>query len=287
MNSPYLQSPTSSHWWSRSRSSSKLTKEKPPEASTPSRTYSPLQADILVPDQPPKQSSMFGNFTSVIRLKPKKNVHAIAIQEPPKAPSPLIIPPSKSSEPYGPLTSRPYSKAVSAVTVTDDDSIEPKTPLDLHLTYQKSLVDSDPFAATNGVIFSSKEPQPFDQLFVAPDSHVIHGTPTSPVLPQRTHRRPRTTNSNASRERLMSDATVPTHRPTVTVRWVMFTSSPQFSDRPLTFTSQNTIGFARRTIQSTDAKSVYERCFRSESVHLEPRLRYDACNPRPIKEQSF
>lgn len=218
MNSPYLHSPTPSHWWSRSKSSSKLTKDKPTDPSTLSRTYSALQADSLVLDHPPKQSSMFGNFTSVIRLKPKKNVHPVAIQEPPKAPSPLIIPPSNPSEPYGPLTSRHYSKAVSAVTVTTEDSLELRTPLDVNSTYQKSLVDSDPFAAAAGVIFSSQEPMPFDQLFVVPDSHVIKDSPTSPALPRTTHKRPYIANSHVSRERLASETTASTHRPAVNIR---------------------------------------------------------------------
>jgi hypothetical protein len=95
-----------------------------------------------------------------------------AIQEPPKAPTPLIIPPSNSVEPYGPLTSRPYSKAVSAVTITDEDSIEPKTFSDLNSSYQKPLVDADPFAATTGVVFSSpKEPQDLDRLFMSSLMH--------------------------------------------------------------------------------------------------------------------
>ncbi|KAF9786195.1 hypothetical protein BJ322DRAFT_774608 [Thelephora terrestris] len=287
MNSPYLQSPTSSHWWSRSRSSSKLAKEKPSEVSTPSRTYTPLQADILVPDQPPKQSSMFGNFTSVIRLKPKKNVHNIAIQDPPKAPSPLIIPPSNSSEPYGPLTSRPYSKAVSAVTVTDDDSIEPKTPLDLHLTYQKSLVGSDPFAATTGVIFSSKEPQSFDQLFVAPDSHVINSTPASPVSPQRTHRRHRTTNPNASRERLVSEATAPTHRPIVTVRTQPDVLTARFNPRTLKV-SMNDVPTPSPATSSPDSATMPATNGRSKSrasdgprPHTRPRGMTDNTGIRP------
>lgn len=218
MNSPYLHSPTTSHWWSRSKSSSKLTKDKPTDPSTLSRTHSPLQANPLVPDQPPRQSSMFGNFTSVIRLKPKKNVHPVVIQEPPKAPAPLIIPPSNSSEPYGPLTSRPYSKAVSAVTVTTEDSFELRTPLDVNSTYQKSFVDSDPFAAAAGVIFSPQDPLPFDQLFVVPDSHVIKDAPTSPALPRATHKRPHTANSYVSRERLASEATASTRRAAVTIR---------------------------------------------------------------------
>jgi hypothetical protein len=218
MNSPYLHSPTSGHWWSRSRSSSKLTKEKPSETSTLSRTYSTLQADA-VPDTSPKPSSMFGNFTSVIRLKPKKNVHTIAIQEPPKAPAPLIIPPPNSSEPYGPLTSRPYSKAVSAVTLTDEDSIEPKAPLDLNFTYQRqSLVDFDPFAATTGVTFSPREPQHLDQLFIPPDSHVTKGVPTSSVSPQSAYRRHHTANPHVSRERLVSEMAAPTRGPAATAR---------------------------------------------------------------------
>jgi hypothetical protein len=224
MNSPYVHAPTSSHWWSRSKSSSKLTKEKPPEASTISRSYSASGA--LVPDQPPKQTSMFGNFTSVIRLKPKKNVHPVAIQDPPRTPAPLIIPPPNSSEPYGPLTSRPYSKAVSAVTVTDEGSIGPKTPSDSHLAYQKPLVDADPFAATTGVIFSSpKEPQHLDQLFAPFDPHVPKDVPPiSPVLPQTAYRRDRSANPHTVRERFVSESTVPAPRtrgPAVTVRWVL------------------------------------------------------------------
>lgn len=230
MNSPYLHSPTSGHWWSRSKSSSKLPKEKPPVASTLSRTYSALQVDPVL-DSPPKQSSMFGNFTSVIRLKPKKNGHAIAIQEPPKAPAPLIIPPPNSSEPYGPLTSRPYSKAVSAVTVTDVDFVEPRAPLDLNSACQKSFVDSDPFAATTGVFFSSKEPQRLDHLFIPPDSHVINGTPTSSISPQTAYRRHHTTNPHVSRERLLSEMTGPTRGPVAPVRCVLFTLS-QFPIAP-------------------------------------------------------
>ena len=240
MNSPYLHPPTSSHWWSRSKSSSKLTKEKPSEASTLSRTYSTSQAVL---DPPPKQSTMFGNFTSVIRLKPKKNVHAIAVQEPPKAHAPLIIPPpnSSSSEPYGPLTSRPYSKAVSAVTVTDGDSFEAKEPPDLNLTYQKAFIDSDPFAATGGVIFSSKEPQHLDRLFIPPDSHVINDAPTSSVSSQTAYRQHRTASPHVSRERLASERTATTRGPAVTVRSVLFTSS-QFSDRPhIRFTEHNKV----------------------------------------------
>ena len=220
MNPPYLPSPTSSHWWSRSKSSSKLTKEKLPEASAlSSRTFSPLQPDTLVVDHPPKQSSMFGNFTSVIRLKPKKIVNTVPVQEPPKAPPPpLIIPPSNSSEPYGPLTSRPYSKAISAVTATDDDSIAPKTPLDSNSTYQKPLVDSDLFAAAEEVL--SKQPQSLGQLFVAPDSHVPKDVLASPARPQKAQRRHRSANPSVPRERLMSEATMPPLKPAVTVRWV-------------------------------------------------------------------
>ena len=216
MNSPYLHSPTSSHWWSRSKSSPKLAKEKPSETSTLSRTYSTSRAGA-VSDPPPKQPSMFGNFTSVIRLKSKKNVRPVAFQEPSKAPAPLIIPPPNSSEPYGPLTSRPYSKAVSAVTVSDVDSLEPKAPPDLNLACQKPLVALDPFAATNGVIFSSKDPQHLERLFVPPDSHITNGVP-SPVPPQTTYRRNRTTNPHVSRERLMSEMTAPTRGPAATVR---------------------------------------------------------------------
>ena len=221
MNAPYFSSPTSSHWWSRSKSSSKSTKEKPPEPTTPSRTYSPLQADGIIPDQPHKPSSMFGHFTSAIRLKPKKSIHSVAIQEPTKAPSPFIIPPPNFVEPYGPLTSRPYSKAVSAVTVTDEDSIEPKTPSDLNLSYQKPLVGTDPFAATPGVLFSS--PQDFDRLFDLPDAHVTKDPLFSPVSPRTTHRRPHTANPQSIRERLASESTKPTPRPlaAVTVRWVI------------------------------------------------------------------
>lgn len=220
MNTPYYSSPTS--WWSRSKPSSKLTKERPLEGATLPRTYSPLQADGLITNQPAKQSSMFGNFTSAIRFKPKKSVHTIAIQEPPKVPSPLIIPPSNSVEPYGPLTSRPYSKAVSAVTITDEDSIGPKTPLDLRLSYQKSLMDADPFAATTRVVFSSpKESQDLEQLFVLPDAHVTKDPPVSPQIP---YRRPRT--PHLIRERLMSESTTPSPRPpanksAVTVQWVI------------------------------------------------------------------
>lgn len=267
MSSPYLHSPTPSHWWSRSKSSSKLTKDRPTDPSALSRTHSPLQADPLVLDQPPKQSSMFGNFASVIRLKPKKNVHPVAIQEPPKAPTPLIIPPSKSSEPYGPLTSRPYSKAVSAVTVTTEDSLELKTPLDVNSTYQKSLVDSDPFAATASVIFSPQEPLPLDQLFIAPDSHVIKDTPASPVLPRTTHKRPYTANSHISRERLASETTASTRRPTVTIRWVTFTSSSQISDH-LTFGSQNAVRCANHAAESANAEGVHERCSCTKSGYL-------------------
>jgi hypothetical protein len=226
MNSPSLHSPTANHWWSRSKSSSKLTKEKPPEAATVSHTYSAFQADALIPDQPPKQSSMFGNFTSVIRLKPKKNVHTIAVHEPPKAPAPFIIPPPNSSEPYGPLTSRPYSKAVSALTATDDGSIEPKTPLDLNSTYPRPLVDSDPFAAATGVTFSPKEPQRLEQLFFPPDLHVTKDLPPSPVPPQTAYRRPHTANPNVTRERLVSETTAPARGPTLITPWVTFTSSP-------------------------------------------------------------
>lgn len=220
MSTPYFHSPTSGHWWSRSKSSPKPAKEKSPEPTTPSRTYSPLQADVLIPDQPPKQSSMFGNFASAIRLRPRKSIHTVAIPEPPKCPSPFIIPPSNSVEPYGPLTSRPYSKAVSAITVTDDDSIEPKTPSDSNLSYQRPLVDPDLFASKTGVAFSS--PQDLDQFFVLPDAHVTADSPVSPVSPRIAYRRPHTANP---RERLVSESTMPSlrhtaTRPIVPVRWV-------------------------------------------------------------------
>jgi len=222
MNTPYYHSAPSTHWWSRSKSSPKLTKERPREA-TLSRTYSVLQADGLIPDRPTKQSSMFGNFTSAIRLRPKRNTHTPPVQQPPKVLSPLIIPPSNPVEPYGPLTSRPFSKAVSAVTVTDEGSIEPKTPLDLRLSYQKSLVDADPFAASTGVMFSSpKESQDLEQLFVPPDAKT---TKASPVSPRTVFKRPHTANPQPTRERLVSESTVPSrrpvaNRPTLTVRWV-------------------------------------------------------------------
>jgi len=217
MNSPYYHLSTSSYWWTRPKSSSKSTKDKSPEATTLPRTYSGLQADGLAPDQPSKPSSMFGNFTSAIRLKPKKNVQAIAIQEPPKVPSPLIIPPPNSAEPYGPLTSRPFSKAVSAVTITDEDSIEPRTPPDLKLPHQRSLMGTDPFAATTGVIFSPKEPRDLDQLFVPPDTH------DTPASLRTTHRRPNTANSSPIRERLVSESTpssprLAANRPRMTIR---------------------------------------------------------------------
>jgi len=230
MSTPYLHSSTSSHWWSRSKSSSKLTKEKPPEPTALPRTYSALQADGLIPDQSPKQQSMFGTFTSAIRLRAKKNIHTITIQEPPKAPAPLIIPPSNSAEPYGPLTSRPYSKAVSAITITDEDSIEPKTPSDLNLSYQKPLVGADPFAATTGVAFSPpKEPRGLDQLFVLPSAHV---TEDAPVLPRTAYRRPHSANPRLIRERVMSESIPPSPRPTssrstVTIRCVI---SPHHAD---------------------------------------------------------
>ena len=278
MNSPYLHSPTSGHWWSRSKSPSKLTKEKSSDTPTLSRTSSTLQADA-VPDTSPKPSSMFGNFTSVIRLKPKKNVHTIAIQEPPKSSVPLIIPPSNSSDPYGPLTSRPYSKAVSAVTLTDEDSIDPKAPVDLNLTYQKPFVGFDPFAATSGVIFSSKEPQHLDRLFIPPDSHVTKGVPASSVSPQTAHRRHRATNPHVSRERLVSEVAAPTRGPAAMARWGIFTSSPQFSDQ-LTFTSQNTTERAGHTVKPTDAKGVHERRSSPQS-----RLEYEVRGLQPIEEQ--
>ena len=223
MNTPYYHSATASYWWSRSKSSTKLTKEKPRETAL-SRTHSTLQADGLIPDRPTKQSSMFGNFASAIRLRPKRNTHTPAVQQPPKVLSPLIIPPSNSVEPYGPLTSRPFSKAVSAVTMTDEGSIEPKTPLDLRLSYQKSLVDADPFAATTGVMFSSpKEAQGLEQLFVSTDAKT---TKDSPVSPRKAYKRPHTANPQPIRERLVSESTVPSrrpvaNRPTLTVRWVI------------------------------------------------------------------
>jgi len=230
MSTPYFHSPISSHWWSRSKPSSKLTKEKSLEPTSLAHTYSALQADGLIPDRPPKQQSMFGTFTSAIRLKPKKNIHTNSIQEPPKAPAPLIIPPSNSAEPYGPLTSRPCSNTVSAITITDEDSIEPKTPSDFKLSYQKPLVDADPFAATTGVAFSSpKRSQGLDQLFVLPDAHA---TEDAPVSPRTTLRRPHTANPRLIRERFVSESTLPNPRPassrlTVTIRWVV---SPHHTD---------------------------------------------------------
>lgn len=216
MNAPYFPSSTSSHWWFRSRPSSKSTKEKSSEPTTLSRSHSALRADGLIPDHPPKPSSMFGNFTSAIRLRPKKNAHTIVIQEPPKAPAPLIIPPPNSVEPYGPLTSRPYSKAVSTVTITDESSIEPKTPSDRNSLYRKTLVGADPFASTTGVVFPPpKEPQDLDQLFVLPDSHLIRNAPISSVLPRTTHKRPHTANPRLIRERFMSESTPSSPRPVV------------------------------------------------------------------------
>ena len=221
MNTPYFSSPTSIHWWPRSRPSSKLPKERTPEPTTPSRTHFTLQADGPAPDQPPKPSSLFGNFASAIRLKPKKNAHTTAAQESPKAPAPFITPSPNSIESHGPLKSRPYSKAVSAVTVTDEDSIEPKTPSDLNLSCQKSLVEADPFAATHGVALSSpKEPQGSDQLFVLPNARV---TKDSPVSPRTAYRRPQTPNPQLTRDRLVSESMVSSHqpaasRPTVTIR---------------------------------------------------------------------
>jgi len=223
MNTPYYHSPASTPWWSRSKSSSKLTKEKPRETAL-SRTYSALQADGLIPDRPTRQSSMFGNLTSAIRLRTKRNTRTPPVHEPPKVLSPLIIPPSNPVEPYGPLTSRPFSKAVSAVTVTDEGSIEPKTPLDLRLSYQKSLVDADPFAAATGVMLSSpKEAQDLEQLFIPPDPKP---TKASPVSPRTTFKRPHTANPQPIRERLVSESTVPSrrlvaNRPTLTVRCVI------------------------------------------------------------------
>ena len=237
MNTPYYHSPTASHWWSRSKSSPKLAKEKPRETAL-SRTYSALQADGLIPDRPTKQSSMFGNFASAIRLRPKRNTHTPVVQQPPKVLSPLIIPPSNPVEPYGPLTSRPFSKAVSAVTVTDEGSIEPKTPLDLRLSYQRSLVDPDPFAATTGVMFSSPtEPQNLEQLFVSPDAKK---TKDFPVSPRRTLKRPHTANPQPIRERLVSESTVPSRRliankPTLTVRWVISRDQINFRFPLLTY----------------------------------------------------
>ena len=255
MNTPYYHSSTS--WWSRSKSSSKLTKDRPLEGATPPRTYSPLQADGIA-NQPTKQPSMFGNFTAAIRFKPKKNVQTIAVQEPPKVPSPLIIPPPDSVEPYGPLTSRPYSKAVSTVTITDEDSIGPKTPLDLRLSYRKSLVDADPFAATAGVVFSPKEAQDLEQLFTLPDAHVTKDAPASPRIP---HRRPHT--PHLIRERLMSESTTPSPRPpgskfAVTVQWVI-SHHPINSRSPhLTSASQNITRRTKHTAQSTNSQGVHE-----------------------------
>ena len=207
------------HWWTRSKSSSKLTKDRPQEA-----TLSRTQSDGLIVNRPTKHSSMFGTFTSAIRIKPKKNTRAVAIHEPSKAPNPLIIPPPNSVEPYGPLTSRPYSKAVSAVTVTDEESIGPKTPSDLRLSYQKSLVDADPFASTTGAMFFlPKEPQGLDQLFVLPDAPATKDTPVSS---RTSRRRPHTAGSLPIRERFVSESTTPSPRPaasksTATVRWVI------------------------------------------------------------------
>ena len=244
MNTPYYHTATSSYWWSRSKSSPKLTKDKPRET-TLSRTHSALQADGLAPDRPTKQSSMFGNFASALRLRPKRTNHTPAVREPPKVLSPLIIPPSDPVEPYGPLTSRPFSKAVSAVTVTDEGSIEPKTPLDMGLSYQKSLVDADPFAATSGLSFSSpKESQDLEQLFVPPD---VKPTKNSSVSSRTAFRRPHTANPQPIRERLVSESTVPSrrpvaNRPTLTVRWVIYTRSNRL---PITHSHIRTVGHHR------------------------------------------
>lgn len=224
MNTPYFHSPTSSPWWFRSKPSPRLTKEKRPEPTALSCTYSALQADGLIPDQPTKPSSMFGSFASAIRLRPKKNAHAIAIQEPPKAPAPLIIPPPNPVEPYGPLTSRPSSKAVSAVTITEECSIEPKTPSDLNSSYQKTLVDTDPFSSTTGVVFSSpKEPQDLNQFSVLPDTPLSKDAPVLSVSPRTAYRRPHTANPRLIRERFISESAPSSprpmaSRPTMTVR---------------------------------------------------------------------
>ena len=235
MNTPHFPTPASTHWWSRSRSSSRLHKEKLSEPTTLSCTSSPFQVGRLTPDHPPKPSSMFGTFASAIRLKPKKNVNTAAIQEPPKAPAPLIIPPPNSAEPYGPLTSRPYSKAVSGFTMTDEDSVGPKTPSDSNVPYYKSLLGTDPFAATTGVAFSSpRELQDMDQVFVLPPAHVTEDLPPPPVSPERIRRRPHTANTQSFRDRLVSESASPSprqtaSRPAMTVRWVISPPSHQFS----------------------------------------------------------
>jgi len=245
MNTPYFYTPTSSHWWSRSKPSQKSFKDKLSESTTTSRTSSPFQVGRLTPDQPPKPSSMFGTFASAIRLKHKKNVNTTPIQEPSKAPAPLIIPPPNSVEPYGPLTSRPYSKAVSGFTVTDEDSIGPKTPSESHPSYHKSLVGADPFAATTGLAFSSsKELQDMDQLFVLPVAHVTKGVPPLPVSPRTARRRPHTTSSQPIRERLVSESVPPSprpaaSRPTTSVRWVI-------SPRHINFRSPSHIRITER-----------------------------------------
>ena len=231
MNSPYFSSPT---WWSRSRSSPKLK----PDSPATSRTHSTLRADGLVPDLPPKSPSMFGNFTSAIRLKPKKNVHTLAIKEPPKAPAPLIIPPSNSVEPYGPLTSRPYSKAISAVTITDDSSIEPKTPSDLNPLHHRPFVGADPFAAATRVAFSShQEVQDLDRFLFTPGAPTTKDLPALPGSSWTAHRRPHTADQPPAGERFASASTPPSPRrtggrPTVTIRWVILSNHINFRSSP-------------------------------------------------------
>jgi hypothetical protein len=100
-------------WWSLSKSS---------------RKDLPVLEKIY---QQPKPLGKFNSFASAIGLKPKKH-------SPSRDPSPSVVT----------VQTRPPSKSVSS-TQTGVDSIEPRTPIDLHRDKHQSLLtlsDTDPFA---------------------------------------------------------------------------------------------------------------------------------------------
>ena len=112
-----------------------------------------LAADKLSLHSKNPDSFRFGNFASVMgkRSKLKKLRPTLTI---PDCPVPPLVSPSPVSRPGNPpYTNRPPAKSVSSTIRSGDDSLEPRTPSDVHRDRGSlplsllTLSDPDPFAA--------------------------------------------------------------------------------------------------------------------------------------------
>jgi hypothetical protein len=138
-----LMSPAS-QWFSKRIHSST---PKSPTSDNFSRSAS---ADKLSLHSKNPDSFKFINFASVIGRKSKKSRPTIAIPDSPVPP--LVSPAVHRSDPPS-YTNRPPAKSVSSTVRSADDSLEPRTPSDVHRDRGSlplsvlTLSDPDPFAA--------------------------------------------------------------------------------------------------------------------------------------------